>query len=385
MQKILFNEPHLVNHELDYIKKIFHKPLSLNIGYKGYYSKKCSEEIKKELNTKDVFLTGSCTGALEIVAKSINFKNGDEVIIPSFNFVSSVDAFLSNGAKIVFCNIEKNFVIDLKDLKKKITKKTKAIVVVHYNGVSVDFKYLKKIIGKKILIIEDAAQAFGAKYKNKFLGTIGDFGCFSFHESKNIHCGNGGALIVNNRRFLKKISNIWNRGTNREEFDNKLVNKYQWVTEGKSSHMSELQAAFLYAQLKNYKSIIKKRKKLFDKYYLKLDKLQLKNYFLLPRITDYNTSNYHIFYLVLSNRLLRTDFLDYLNRNYIQAVIHYEPLHASKVGKKIYRNKNNELIETFILSKSLVRLPLHEKINDKKINYIVNKIDKYFKFLNKIE
>jgi dTDP-4-amino-4,6-dideoxygalactose transaminase len=288
---------------------------------------------------------------------------------------------LSNGAKIVFCNIEKNFVIDLKDLKKKITKKTRAIVLVHYNGISIDFEYLKKITGKKILIIEDAAQAFGAKYKNKFLGTIGDFGCFSFHESKNLHCGNGGALIVNNRKFLTKVSNIWNRGTNREEFDNKLVNKYQWVTEGKSSHLSEMQAAFLYAQLKNNKNIIRKRKKIYEKYYIKLNTPELQKYFLLPRAVDYNKSNYHIFYLVLNNRFQRTDFLDYLNTNCIQAVIHYEPLHASKVGKKIYKNQNNELVSTFILSKSLVRLPLHEKITSKQINYIVNKIKKYFKCL----
>jgi dTDP-4-amino-4,6-dideoxygalactose transaminase len=381
MKKILFNEPYVSNYELNHIKETFYKPLNLNFGYKGYFSKKCSEKITQAVNAKNVFLTGSCTGALEIIAKCINFKKGDEVIIPSFNFVSSVDAFLSNGAKIVFCNIEKNFVIDLKDLKKKITKKTKAIVLVHYNGVSIDFKYLKKITGKNILIIEDAAQAFGAMYKNKFLGTIGDFGCFSFHESKNIHCGNGGALIVNNRQFLKKISNIWNRGTNREEFDNKLVNKYQWVTEGKSSHLSELQAAFLYAQLKNNKNIIRKRKKIYEKYYIRLNTPQLKKYFSLPPAVDYNKSNYHIFYLVLNNRFQRTDFLDYLNTNCIQGVIHYEPLHSSKVGKKIYKNRNNELISTFILSKSLVRLPLHEKITDKQINYIVNKIEKYFKYL----
>ena len=261
-KNILFNKPYITNQEISNIRKIFTKKLNSDFGYQGYFSEQCVKEIKKITKAKNVLLTSSCTGALEIITNIINIKKGDEIIIPSFTFVSAADAFVNAGAKIVFCNIDDNFIIDLEELKSKITGKTKAIVLVHYNGNSVNFEKLKKILNnkKKIFVIEDAAAALGSKYKNEFLGTKGDFGCFSFHESKNIHCGVGGALLINNETYLNKAKLIWNRGTNREDFENRMVNKYQWMISGKSCHLSEMQAAFLLSQLKSLKknTIIKK-------------------------------------------------------------------------------------------------------------------------------
>lgn len=265
-KKILFNKPFITNQEISNIKKIFSKKYNLNFGYQGYFSKLCTQEIKKISKAKEVLLTSSCTGALEIITKTIDIKKGDEIIIPSFTFVSAVDAFVNAGAKIVFCNIDENFIIDLEDLKKKINKKTKAVVLVHYNGNSVDFEKLNIFLKrkKKICVIEDAAAVLGSKYKNKYLGTLGDFGCYSFHESKNIHCGVGGALLINNKKYLKKSKIIWNRGTNREDFDKKKINKYQWVDNGKSYHLSEIQAAFLLSQLKFLEKNLRIKKKFFS-------------------------------------------------------------------------------------------------------------------------
>ena len=262
-KNIVFNKPYITNFEISNIKKIFNKKNN-DYGYQGKFSKLCNKEIKKITKCKNVLLTSSCTGALDIITKIIDLKKGDEVIIPSFNFVSAVDTFASTGAKIVFCDIDNNFVLNISEIQKKINNRTKAIVLVHYNGNSVDFDKLKILIrNKKIFIIEDAAAAFGSKYKN--LGTIGDFGTYSFHETKNLHCGSGGALIVNNNKYLKKARLIWNRGTNREDFEKKKINKYQWVQEGKSSHLSEIQAAFLLSQLKTFKNNLIKKKKNFSK------------------------------------------------------------------------------------------------------------------------
>ena len=190
-KNIVFNKPYITNFEISNIKKIFNKKNN-DYGYQGKFSKLCNKEIKKITKCKNVLLTSSCTGALDIITKIIDLKKGDEVIIPSFNFVSAVDTFASTGAKIVFCDIDNNFVLNISEIQK-INNRTKAIVLVHYNGNSVDFDKLKILIrNKKIFIIEDAAAAFGSKYKNKYLGTIGDFGTYSFHETKNLHCGSGG-------------------------------------------------------------------------------------------------------------------------------------------------------------------------------------------------
>lgn len=376
MSKIIpFNRPYITNSEISNIKKIFNSK-NTNYGYQGKFSKLCNNEIKKITKCKNVLLTSSCTGALDIITKIIDLKKGDEVIIPSFNFVSSVDTFSCTGAKIVFCDIDDNFILDIDDLKKKINKRTKAIVLVHYNGNSIDFKKLKNLIRKKkIFLIEDAAAAFGSKYKNRYLGTIGDFGTYSFHESKNLHCGTGGALIINNKKYLKKSKLIWNRGTNREDFDKKKVNKYQWVQEGKSSHLSEMQAAFLFSQLKNFKKNFIKKKNIFLKYYDGLKKYS--DHFDLPKFNSYNDTNFHTFFLVLKTIEKRKLFLEFMNKNKIQCVIHYEPLHVSRIGKKIY--KKNDLKKTFSMSKRIARLPNFYQISDKDINFVIKNVINFLK------
>lgn len=376
-KRILFNKPFITNQEISNIKKIFKKNYNLNFGYQGWFSKLCTQEIKKISKAKEVLLTSSCTGALEIITKAIDIKKGDEIIIPSFTFVSAVDAFVNAGAKIVFCDIDDKFVIDLKDLKKKINKKTKAVVLVHYNGNSVNFEKLNIFLKskKKICIIEDAAAALGSKYKNKYLGTIGDFGCYSFHESKNIHCGVGGALLINNKKYLKKSKIIWNRGTNREDFDKKKINKYQWVDNGKSYHLSEIQSAFLFSQLKYLEKNLRIKKKIFFNYYNQL-KIYDK-YFQLPNFNKFNESNYHIFFIVVKNKSTRQSFLNFMNKNLIQTVIHYEPLHASSIGRKLYKEK--DLKRTYDLSKRIIRFPSYVGITDKEIKKTVNLTLKFFK------
>ena len=376
-KKILFNKPFITNQEISNIKKIFLKKYNLNFGYQGYFSKLCTQEIKKISKAKEVLLTSSCTGALEIITKAIDIKKGDEIIIPSFTFVSAVDAFVNAGAKIVFCNIDENFIIDLEDLKKKINKKTKAVVLVHYNGNSVDFEKLNIFLKrkKKICVIEDAAAVLGSKYKNKYLGTLGDFGCYSFHESKNIHCGVGGALLINNKKYLKKSKIIWNRGTNREDFDKKKINKYQWVDNGKSYHLSEIQAAFLLSQLKFLEKNLRIKKKIFFSYYTQLKDHD--KFFKLPSFNQFNKSNYHIFFIVVKSKSIRQSFLNYMNKNLIQTVIHYEPLHSSNVGRKLYKKK--DLKKTYDLSKRIIRFPSYVGLTEKEIKRAVNLTLKFFK------
>jgi len=375
-KNVFFNKPYITNQEISNIGKVLKKKLNPSFGYQGRFSEQCVKEIKKITKAKNVFLTSSCTGALEIITNIINIKKDDEIIIPSFTFVSAADAFVNAGAKIVFCNIDENFIIDLDELKSKITRKTKAIVLVHYNGNSVNFEKLKKILNnkKKIFVIEDAAAALGSKYKNEFLGTKGDFGCFSFHESKNIHCGVGGALLVNNETYLKKTKLIWNRGTNREDFENRMVTKYQWMISGKSCHLSEMQAAFLLPQLKSLKKNTTIKRKIFLEYFKKLS--TFKNYFNVPAFNKFNKSNYHSFFIVVKKNIIRQKFIKFMKKNNIQTVIHYEPLHFSKVGKSLYKKK--DLKKTYNLSKRIIRFPSYVGIKDNQIKRVINKTLEYF-------
>ena len=323
-----------------------------------------------------VLLTNSCTSAIEIALISLNLKPTDEVIIPSYTFVSVADTLSKMKIKIVFCDIDKNFMIDISDLNKKINKNTKAIIVSHNNGNSINFDEIKKIIKKKnIRIIEDAAQAFGAKYKKKYLGTIGDFGCFSFHQTKNIHCGIGGALLVNNNNYQKISKIIWNRGTNRSDFMKGNVKKYVWVNQGNASHLSELQSAFLYPQLLSYKKVIQFRKKIYDKYFKLLN--SLKNKIDLPNINSFNTSNYHLFYFVIHNSISRFKFINFMKKKKIKVTSHYEALHLSPMAKNKLKVKS-KLPNSESLSKRIIRLPMHTNLKNIEIHYICKNIKKFF-------
>jgi dTDP-4-amino-4,6-dideoxygalactose transaminase len=377
MKIIKFNSPYITNHEAFHLKNTLKKRY---FDSRGFYSEKCKAYVSKLVNSKNILLTNSCTGALEIACLSLKLKENDEVIIPSYTFVSAADVFLKNKAKIKFCDIDDNYVMDLNDLQLKISSKTKVIVVVHYNGNSVDFEKLKKIIGnKKIYVIEDAAQAIGAKYKNFFLGSLGDFGCFSFHNTKNIHCGFGGALVVNNQKFMKNALTIWNRGTNRHEFIKKKTSKYTWVTKGTSTQLSELQSGFLYPQLQNLNKNLKLRKKIYFRYLKNLE--SGKNNYDLPKLNSFNKSNYHIFYLVLKKKNIRTKLINFMKKFKIELVSHYEPLHQSIAAKK-FIGPVIKLKKSEDLPKRIVRLPLHHEITVNDINFVCKKIKIFFKKLS---
>jgi dTDP-4-amino-4,6-dideoxygalactose transaminase len=376
MDKIIFNVPQITGNEFrNQNRLIKYKKFSSS----GYFTKKCKSWLIKNIKCKDALLVNSCTAALEMCALLINIKPGDEVIMPSFTFVSTANAFALRGAKIVFVDINKKTLnIDENLIEKNITNKTKAIVVVHYAGVSCEMDKILKIAKQyKIILIEDAAQAILSKYKNKSLGSFGDLSTFSFHETKNIHCGEGGALIINNKKFLKKAYIIKDKGTNRHEFDKDLIKKYSWVGVGSSYGLSEINTSFLYSQLKNAKKIIKKRIKIWNLYNKVFEKFEKQKKLLRPFIPTYSSINGHIFYIIVKKNL-RNKILNYLKDNKIMALFHYIPLHNSPYGKKVAKINNN-LKFTDLKSKSIIRLPLHLSIKEKDIEKIRVCFDKFFK------
>ena len=374
MKNLAFNIPPITNIRIFDIKKAFK---ANNFIGNSYFYNKCKNLIKKKIKTNHVFLTNSCTSAIEASLLSLNLKTRDEVIIQSYTFVSIVDILYKLGIKFKFCEVDDNFVLDLNDLKKKINKNTKVIILTHYNRNSIDFLKLKKIIkNKNITLIEDAAQVYGAKYKKFYLGSIGDFAAFSFHQTKNIHCGSGGALILNNKKYYKSLVKVLDRGTNKSDFLKKKASKYTWVSRGVSSSLTEMQSVFLYAQLKKEKQILNKRKKIYFLYkkYLKANK----KHYNLCNINKYNQSNFHMFYLKLNKLSTRDHLKEYLKKNKIEATTHYEPLHLSTIIKKNTKEKKEKLPKTEKNANSILRLPLHLNLNEKEIKYISYKINSFF-------
>ena len=296
------------------------------------------KQIKKIFGFKSIHLTNSCTSALEICALILNLKKNDEIIVPSFSFVTTGSSFVRVGCKLRYCDIEKNNLMPSFDqIKKRVNKNTKAVVIIHYQGYSVDFlDKLKNFCSKKkIYLIEDAAQSFGSYFKNKPLGSFGDFACFSFHETKNLHSGVGGMLVVNNKKFLKKSYFVFDKGTDRHLVQTGKQKYYSWVTVGSSFLLSELVASYLYPQILSYKNIIKNRSKLYLRYLYNFNKW-LKNEFYLTNNYKY-IYNFHAFVIILKN-YDREKFLKYLKKYNINAVISYVPLHKSKAGK-MYKKK----------------------------------------------
>ena len=335
------------------------------------------KEIKKIFGFKSVHLTNSCTSALEICALILNLKKTDEVIIPSFSFVTTASSFARTGCKLKYCDIKKNNLMPSFDqIKKCVNKNTKALVIVHYQGYSVDYlDELKKFcLKKKIYLIEDAAQCFGSYYKNKPLGSFGDFACFSFHETKNLQSGVGGMLVVNNKKFLKKSYFIFDKGTDRYLVQLGKQKYYSWVTIGSSFLLSEFVASYLLPQIVNYKKILKYRSKLYLRYVYNF-KNWLNNEFYLTNNYKFKY-NFHAFVIIFKNNN-REKFLKYLKKNNINAVISYVPLHTSKAGR-IYKKATDNLNNTSTLSKKIVRLPLHNHLSLKEIDYVCDKIKKYF-------
>ena len=344
MKTIKFNNPLFIRDQYKSLNKL---AISQHYSSDGEFTKKCSAWLKKNIMCKEALLVHSCTAALEMCALLINIEKGDEIIMPSYTFVSTANAFVLRGGKPVFVDIDSNTCnIDSLKIKQAISKKTKAIVVVHYAGVSCDMDPIIKIAKQhKLYVIEDAAQAILSTYKGKPLGSIGDLATLSFHETKNIHCGEGGALLINNSKFIKRAKIIRDKGTNRDLFNQNMVKKYTWVDYGSSYGLSEINATILYSQLKQAKKIIKKRINIFNKYQKELKSLEIKKLIKRPSIPKYAKHNGHIFYLIVNSNQ-RNNLIKYLKQKKINSVFHYIPLHNSLFGKKKSKKKWNYKIQT---------------------------------------
>mgnify|MGYP001289849976 CR=1 FL=1 len=353
---IPFNKAVLAGNEFKYIKNAYDKG---KLSGDGYYTVKCHEWLKKNLNAKNALLTHSATAALEMSAILLDIKNGDEVIMPSYTFVSTANAFVMRGATPVFVDINPHTLcIDEKKIESAINKKTKAIVVVHYAGVSSEMKKILSIAKKyKIAIVEDAAQCILSKYKDKYLGTIGDLGCFSFHETKNITCGEGGALLINNEELFERAQHIREKGTNRNQFLSGKVDKYTWVDKGSSFLPGEINAAFLFAQLQKSKVLTRKRIKIWNKYNSFFKKVRETFKLELQILPSYNTHNAHMYYVLFENENKRNDFMNLTFKMEVNCVFHYIPLHSSPAGKR-YGKVNGKMNVTDNISSRLLRMPL---------------------------
>ena len=376
---IPFNKPYLTGKEMQYIEEAVK---SGKISGNGFFTKKCQEFFEKEFGFKKTLLTTSCTDALEMAAILADIKEGDEVIVPSFTFVSTALAFVRQGADIVFADsYSDNPNINADQIEALITEKTKAIVVVHYAGVACDMDKIMSIANKHgIIVIEDAAQAIDSYYiskdrTRKALGSIGHISAFSFHETKNIISGEGGMLCINDDRFIQRAEIIWEKGTNRSQFFRGEVDKYSWVDTGSSFLPSEIISAFLWAQIENMKDIQDKRIKIWNCYYEGLSSFEPVSIKKpkLPLVPEYATNNAHMFYLVCDNVDDRTKFIQHLKDKGVLSVFHYLSLHKSSYYEK-YSTRKSELPNSDMFSDCLVRLPLFYELTDEQVEYIINTI-----------
>lgn len=377
-----FNKPYLTGKEAHYMyQAVFNGKLSGN----GEFTKRCQEYFEKRYGFKKCLLTTSCTDALEMCAILSGVGPGDEVIVPSYTFVSSALAFVRQGAKIVFADSGKdNPNIDANKIEELITPHTKVIVPVHYAGVACDMDKIMDIANRhNLLVIEDAAQSIDSYYtsprtgERKPLGGIGHMSAFSFHETKNIISGEGGLFVINDDRFIRRSEIIWEKGTNRSEFFRGEVNKYGWVDTGSSFLPSEIIAAFLWAQLENLDMIQEKRKAIWNQYYAGLKDLAGKGCFTMPQIPEYATNNAHMFYIVCRSLEERTALIQHLKKNNIQAVFHYLSLHKSTY----YTTHNSiapELPECDRYAECLVRLPMYFELDKVKIQHIIKTAHDFF-------
>ena len=368
-----FNRPHLTGNELKYIQQAVVD--NLKISGNGEFSKKCQYFFEERYGFKKCLLTTSCTDALEMAAILCDIQPGDEVIVPSYTFVSSALAFVRAGAKIVFADsMERNPNIDAEKIEELITPKTKVIVPVHYAGVACDMDRIMEIADRHgLFVVEDAAQAIDSYYKGHPLGSIGHLAAFSFHETKNIIAGEGGMLVINDERFIRRAEIIWEKGTNRAEFFRGEVNKYGWCDTGSSFLPSEIVAAFLWAQLEQLDEIQYKRKELWNRYLALLSPIA-KRHFRLPDIPDYATNNAHMFYLVCNSIEERTALIKKLKEDNIQAVFHYLSLHSSPFYKN--RHDGRDLPNCDRYADCLVRLPMYYDLNGKQVDSICEIIRK---------
>lgn len=373
-----FNRPYLTGKEAHYMyQAVYTGKLSGN----GVFTKKCQQFFEEKYGFKKAVMTTSGTDALEMAAILCDVKPGDEVIVPSYTFVSSALAFVRQGARIIFADsCENNPNIDPDKIEALITDKTKVIVPVHYAGVACDMDKIMDIANRhNILVVEDAAQAIDSYYKGKPLGGIGHLGCFSFHETKNVTAGGeGGLLVVNDERFIRRAEIIWEKGTNRAEFFRGMVNKYGWVDTGSSFLPSEINTAFLWAQLESLETIQARRIAIWNMYYDGLKDLAAKGCFTMPDIPDYATNNGHMFYLVCRSLDERTRLIAYLKEQGVGAVFHYLSLHLSEYYKKNHVGEIPNLPNCDHFADCLVRLPMFFELKDEDVETIVKLIWNFF-------
>lgn len=360
--RISFNRPPFVGKETEYIKEAVEK--NGMICGDGPFTKKCSQWMKERFQTKNVLLTTSCTHALEMAAFLADIQPGDEVIMPSYTFVSTADAFVLRGATCVFVDIRPDTMnIDETKIEEAITEKTKAIVPVHYAGVSCAMDEIMAIAKKyKLKVVEDAAQGVNAFYKGKALGTIGDFGCYSFHETKNYSMGEGGAILFQDDRYLEPAEILREKGTNRSQYFRGQIDKYTWVGYGSSYLPSDMNAAYLWAQLEEADKINDKRLSIWNFYHEELEELEDKGVLERPYIPEYATHNAHMYYIKVKDLRVRTKLLAYLKERGILSVFHYVPLHSATAGKKFGRF-HGEDVYTTKESERLCRLPMYYSLS----------------------
>ncbi len=385
---IYFSKPYITNLEFRNIQKV----LKSGVLTDGYYQNLTEKIIKKKIKSKFVALTQSCSDALELACLLIDLKPGDEVIMPSYTFTSTANCVALRGAKPVFIDINSNdMCIDCDQIEKMITKRTKAIIIVHYGGKCMD---LKKIIELKkkhnLYVIEDAAHSFLSKYKSKFAGTIGDIGVFSFHETKNLVGSQGGAISINNTKFLNRVNYLLDKGTDRANFlkdykkqfiqekskKTKSKKYYSWVDMGSEYRATELVSALIYSQLKKEKIISTKRKRIWTSYKNFFSKIKHNEISILNNETKNHKNSYHLFIIKIKSLKFAQDFRKYLQKNKIPATFHYVPLHSSTFGRKF---KAGKMQVTNDIWKKIIRLPIYPEISKNNINYILRKIQNFLR------
>lgn len=372
---IPFNKPFLTGKEAHYM---YQAVSSGKLSGNGDFTKKCHKFFEERYGFKKCLLTTSCTDALEMAAMLAQIKPGDEVVIPSYTFVSTALAFVREGAKIVFADSGANHPnIDISAIESLITPRTRAIVPVHYAGIACDMDAIMGLAKKyNLLVIEDAAQAIDSYYKGRPLGSIGHMGCFSFHETKNIISGEGGMLAINDPSFIPRAEIIWEKGTNRAEFFRGEVNKYGWVDIGSSFLPSETTAAFLFAQLENLETIQSKRKILWDAYHSELMPLEARGKISLPKIPGFATNNAHMFYIVCKSLEERSSLIEFLKKNEIMSVFHYLSLHSSSYYAP--KHDGRSLPSSDFYTNTLLRLPLYFELELDDVKRIANLISQFY-------
>ena len=376
LPEIAFNKPFIVGKELYYIAEAVTKA---HLSGNGSFTKRCHEWLQTHLGCVRALLTHSCTTALEMAAILSDIKVGEEVVLPSFTFVSTANAFVLRGAVPVFVDIRSDTLNINEDLlEEAITEKTRVIVPVHYAGSACAMDRIMQIAtDRQIMVVEDAAQAMGSTFEGRCLGTIGHLGCLSFHETKNIISGEGGALLVNREEFVERSETIWEKGTNRNLFHRGEIDKYTWVDIGSSFLPSELTGAFLYAQLEQAQEINSARRKVCQRYHEQLVVLQEKGLIQLPPLVEDEVNNGHLFYIVTESERERTRLTEYLRKKGINTVFHYVPLHSSPAGIK-YGRSSGSLDVTTSISERLLRLPLYYQMSMESVDRVSDALRQFY-------